>query len=105
MYATALSANWLLAAGSYYVLPSLGPFEADPELFSALPTTAVTDLQILLLDERAAFLRDPAVAGAAQSIGAFASLHVSICVTAALAAHLLGLPRVGALRPRGSSRR
>jgi membrane-associated phospholipid phosphatase len=31
--------------------------------------------------------------GTAQSIGAFASLHVSIFVTAAIAAHLLGLRR------------
>ena len=93
-YAAALSANWLLAAGSYFLLPSLGPFHADPDLFSALPTTAVTDLQVLLVDERTAFLRDPAIAGSAQSIGAFASLHTSIVVTAAIAAHLLGLPRV-----------
>ena len=92
-YATALALNWVIGAGSYYVLPSLGPFWADPTVFSALPTTAVSDLQNLLLDERAAFLAGPAAAGAAQSIGAFASLHVSIFVTGALAAHLLGLRR------------
>ena len=39
------------------------------------------------------FLADPAVAGTAQSIGAFSSLHVSIFFTAALAAHLLGINR------------
>jgi len=33
------------------------------------------------------------VAGTAQSIGAFSSLHVSIFFTAALTAHLLGLAR------------
>lgn len=92
-YTTALAANWMLAAGSYFLFPSIGPFHADAAAFAALPTTAVSDLQALLLDERAAFLREPAAAGAAQSIGAFASLHTSIVVTAALAAHLLGLRR------------
>jgi hypothetical protein len=92
-YATALSLNWVIGAGSYYVLPSLGPFAADPAAFSSLPETAVRDLQDLLSSERAEFLSDPAAAGAAQSIGAFASLHVSIFVTGALAAHLLGLQR------------
>lgn len=90
-YTTALAANWMLAAGSYFMFPSIGPFHADAAAFTALPATAVSDLQALLLDERTAFLREPAAEGAAQSIGAFASLHTSIVVTAALAAHLLGL--------------
>jgi hypothetical protein len=92
-YATALSLNWVVGAGSYFLLPSLGPFEADPTLFSSLPATAVSDLQQWLADERSSFLADPAAPGAAQSIGAFASLHVSIFVTGALTAHILGLPR------------
>jgi hypothetical protein len=92
-YATALSLNWVVGAGSYYVLPSLGPFATDPAVFTVLPYTAVADLQELLTSERAEFLANPAAAGAAQSIGAFASLHVSIFVTGALAAHLLGLHR------------
>jgi hypothetical protein len=93
-YAAALAANWLLAAGSYFVLPSLGPIYADPALFADLPVTAVSDLQALLIGERTAFLANPAIPGSAQSIGAFASLHTSIVVTAAIAAHLLGLPRI-----------
>ncbi len=92
-YATALALNWVVGAGSYFLLPSMGPFEAAPAVFASLPTTAVTDLQHLLLDERAAFLASPTAPGAAQSIGAFASLHVSIFVTGALAAHMLGLRR------------
>ena len=91
---TALALNWLLAAGGYFLLPSLGPFHAEPERFAALPATAVTALQDKLVAERAAFLADPAAAGAAQSIGAFPSLHVSVYVTVALAAHVLGLPRI-----------
>jgi len=91
-YSTALGLNWIIGAGSYYLLPSLGPFAVDPAVFSSLPDTAVRDLQELLSSERAEFLANPEAAGAAQSIGAFASLHVSIFVTGALAAHLLGLP-------------
>jgi len=91
-YVTALALNWALGGAGYYLLPSLGPVYADPAAFAGLPVTEVTHLQATLLDERVAFVRDPA-AGTAQSIGAFPSLHVSIFFTAALAAHLLGLAR------------
>jgi PAP2 superfamily len=91
-YATAQSLNWLLGAGSYFLLPSLGPVYAEPSLFSHLPASGVTELQSFLLDQRIEFLHDPG-AVAAQSIGAFASLHVSIFFTGALAAHLLGFGR------------
>jgi hypothetical protein len=91
-YATALSLNWVLGAGSYFLLPSLGPIYVDPGTFAGLPHTDAGQLQAALLDQRLEFLRDPAI-GAAQSIGAFASLHVSIFLTGALATHVLGLPR------------
>jgi hypothetical protein len=91
-YATAQSLNWLLGAASYFLLPALGPIYAQPSLFSDLPSTGVGNLQELLLDQRVEFLRDP-VAGTAQSIAAFSSLHVSIFFTGVLAAHLLGLSR------------
>ncbi len=92
-YATALAVNWLLAAGSYFLLPSIGPFFVAPGAFSDLPATAVSHLQATLLQERASFLADPSLPGSAQSIGAFASLHVSVYVTAGIAAHLLHLGR------------
>jgi hypothetical protein len=91
-YVTALALNWALGGLGYFLLPSLGPVYADPAAFAALPVTDVTHLQAALLDERLEFVRDP-VAGTAQSIGAFPSLHVSIFFTAALATHLLGLAR------------
>jgi membrane-associated phospholipid phosphatase len=91
-YTTAQSLNWVLGAASYFVLPSLGPVYLEPSAFANLPTSAVSQLQQLLLDQRLEFLRDPA-ANTAQSIGAFSSVHVSIFFTAALAAHLLGLGR------------
>lgn len=91
-YASAQSLNWLLGAASYFLLPSLGPIYTDPGVFANLPVTDASKLQVLLLDQRIAFLHDPSVA-TAQSIAAFASLHVSIFVTGALAAHILGLGR------------
>ena len=93
-FVTALTLNWAVGAITYFLLPSIGPFHTDPASFAGLPGTAVTHMQATLVGERAAFIADPGAAGAAQSIGAFASLHTSIYVTAALAAHLLGFPRV-----------
>jgi hypothetical protein len=92
-YATALSINWPLGAATYLMLPALGPVYATPAQFAHLPASTVTELQGILLDQRLEFLRDPAVAGTAQAIAAFASLHVSMIFTAAVAAHLLGLHR------------
>jgi membrane-associated phospholipid phosphatase len=91
-YTTAQSVNWLLGAASYFLLPSLGPIYAEPGLFGALPYSEVTRLQGVLLDQRLEFLRDPA-ASTPQSIAAFASLHISMSFTAAVAAHLLGAGR------------
>jgi hypothetical protein len=93
-FATALSLNWVLAAASYRLLPALGPVYSDPLTFADLPKTGVSRLQVLLLEGRFLFLRDPGAAGAAQSIGAFASLHTSLYFTAACGAHLLGYPRL-----------
>jgi membrane-associated phospholipid phosphatase len=91
-YTTAQSINWLLGAASYFLLPSLGPIYADPAAFANLPASEVTRLQDVLLDQRVDFLRDPA-SSTPQSIAAFASLHISMSFTAAVAAHLLGLGR------------
>ena len=91
-YTTAQSINWVLGAASYFLLPSLGPVYADPTAFANLPASEVTRLQSVLLDQRLEFLRDPATA-TPQSIAGFASLHISMSFTAAVAAHLLGLGR------------
>ena len=89
-YTTAQSINWVLGAASYFLLPSLGPVYADPAVFSALPSSEVTHLQGVLMDQRVAFLAHPASA-TPQAIAAFASLHISMSFSAAVAAHLLGL--------------
>ena len=91
-YVTAQSLNWVFGAASYFLIPALGPVYADPATFAGLPATTVSGLQGQLLQQRDVFLSDPA-SGAAQSIAAFSSLHVSIFFTGVLAAHLLGLRR------------
>jgi membrane-associated phospholipid phosphatase len=91
-YTTAQSLNWLLGAGSYFLLPSLGPIFAEPSAFGDLPHSEAARLQGVLLDQRVDFLRDPGTA-TPQSIAAFASLHVSMSFTALVAAHLLGAGR------------
>jgi hypothetical protein len=91
-YATALSVNWVLGAGSYFLIPSLGPVYYEPESFAHLPHSEVTRLQDMLLDQRVEFLVHPTTA-TPQSIAAFASLHISMSLTAVLAAHLLGVGR------------
>jgi membrane-associated phospholipid phosphatase len=91
-YTTAQSINWVLGAASYLVLPSLGPAYADPRAFAHLPVSEVTHLQAILMDQRIAFLQNPATA-TPQAIAAFASLHISMSFTAAVAAHVLGAGR------------
>ncbi|HEX6945480.1 MAG TPA: phosphatase PAP2 family protein, partial [Casimicrobiaceae bacterium] len=91
-YVTAQSINWVLGIGSYFLLPSLGPIYFDPGAFANLPGSEVTRLQGVLMQQRVDFLADPST-GTPQSIAAFASLHISMSFTAALAATLLGLGR------------
>jgi membrane-associated phospholipid phosphatase len=91
-YTTAQSINWLIGAGSYFLLPALGPVYAHPGTFAGLPHSEAAHLQAVLLEQRVAFLQHPASA-TPQAIAAFASLHISMSFTAAIAAHLLGLGR------------
>ena len=92
-YVTALSFNWVLGIVSYYLIPAFGPIYVAPFLFDELPYTGASRLQELLASDRLAFLITPEASEQAQSIAAFASLHVSIVFTAALIARLLRLPR------------
>ena len=50
---------WILGVGSYYLIPSLGPFASDPGDFAALPETAITRTQTMYLDQRAHLLANP----------------------------------------------
>jgi CDP-diacylglycerol--glycerol-3-phosphate 3-phosphatidyltransferase len=89
-YVTALGLNWALGVVSYLIIPSLGPIFVAPDLYSSLPETGTSALQTALIYER----HDALAGGGAQSIAAFASLHVSVVFTAALIAQLLKVNRV-----------
>lgn len=93
-YVTALCLNWLLGALTYYLVPSLGPVFVRPDLVADLPASGVSSLQQSLATARLEVLADPSGADAIAGVAGFASLHVSIVVTAALIAHRIGLPRV-----------
>jgi hypothetical protein len=93
-WVTALGINWLLGALSYYLVPAMGPIYTAPELFTALPQTGVSALQDTLLAHRLEVLANPFATPEVQSIAAFASLHTSVTVSAALIAHFLRLPRL-----------
>jgi len=92
-YVTAVAVDWVLGAVLYYLVPSLGPIYARPELFADLPRTDVTGLQELMMEERREVLINPFTTEAVQTIAAFASLHVGICVTMCVMAELLRLHR------------
>ena len=84
-YATALSLNWLLGAGSYFLLPV-----ARADLRRAGRVRAAAGHRRQRACRRSCSSSGWSScatrrAGTAQSIGAFASLHVSIFFTAALA--------------------
>lgn len=82
-YATALSLNWVLGTASYYIFPSLGPAYSNATLFDELPTTGVTQLQESLFVNAAQNHENPTDAPI-WGIAAFASLHVSVTLTALL---------------------
>jgi CDP-diacylglycerol--glycerol-3-phosphate 3-phosphatidyltransferase len=95
-YSSALCLNWVLGAASYYLIPSMGPAFVAPQLFSDLAPTASSALQHSLWVERLTVLFGPAgerAGDVVQSVAAFASLHVSVVLTAALIASWLGAAR------------
>ncbi len=82
-YATALSLNWVLGVVSYYSMPTLGPAFAQSSMFQDLPVTGVTALQRGLFRAGAGFKEDPG-GNYTYGIAGFASLHVSVVVTACI---------------------
>ena len=68
---------WILGVGSYYLIPSLGPFASAPAEFAQLRPTGVSSSQAEYLVDRAHLLADPSAPDAFASISAFASLHTA----------------------------
>jgi len=91
-YATALSLNWILGVASYYLIPTLGPIFANQSLFSDLPgDSGVAALQQSLAHARYDVLSDPWATEKIHGIAGFASLHVSVVLTACLFFQIVGL--------------
>jgi membrane-associated phospholipid phosphatase len=69
---------WILGVGSYYLIPSLGPFSSAPQDFAGLPHTMIQDTQATYMAQRAHLLAHPKAHDAFAQVSAFASLHVAI---------------------------
>ncbi len=72
---------WILGVATYYAIPSLGPFHAAPDDFSALPQMMIQDTQARYMDQRAHLLAHPLASDAFAQVSAFASLHVAVSAT------------------------
>ena len=77
VFLTAAMWVWILGVGSYYLLPTLGPFAAAAADFSALPHTPITVTQAEYIASRDQLLSTPEAFDSFASLGAFASLHVA----------------------------
>lgn len=94
VFLTAAIWVWILGVGSYYLIPTLGPFAASPEDFTQLPHTVITSTQTEYLAERAHLLQNPSAPDAFVSISAFASLHVAFTCMVLLMLRHYGLRRL-----------
>jgi membrane-associated phospholipid phosphatase len=68
---------WILGVGSYYLIPTIGPFSSAASEFAGLAHTRITSTQAEYLTERAHLLQHPGAGDAFASLSAFASLHVA----------------------------
>jgi membrane-associated phospholipid phosphatase len=84
---------WILGVGSYYLIPSLGPFHSAPGDFAGLPHTMIQDTQARYLAQRAHLLAHPQASDSFAQISAFASLHVAVTCLILLMARYYRLRR------------
>lgn len=89
-----LSWVWVIGIGSYYLIPSLGPFSSTPQDFAGLPHTAIADDQARYLVQRAYLLAHPQAGDAYAQVSAFASLHVAVTVLLTMLTRFYGLRRL-----------
>jgi hypothetical protein len=85
---------WILGVGSYYLIPSLGPFHAAPEEFQGLTHTSIQTTQATYVAEREYLLAHPQAHDAFAQISAFASLHCALTCLLFLMARYYGLRRL-----------
>lgn len=67
---------WIFGVGSYYLIPTIGPFYSAAKEFAGLDHTSITATQAKYLAQRAQFLADPGAHDSFVSLAAFASLHI-----------------------------
>jgi membrane-associated phospholipid phosphatase len=72
---------WILGSATYYLVPSLGPFHAEPGDFAGLPHTMIQDTQARYMAERHHLLAHPHASDGFAQVSAFASLHVAVTAT------------------------
>jgi hypothetical protein len=91
VFVTAAMWAWILGVGSYYLIPSLGPFHAAPEEFAGLTHTSIQTTQDAYLAQRVHLLAHPHASDAFAQISAFASLHCALACLIFLMARYYGL--------------
>jgi membrane-associated phospholipid phosphatase len=84
---------WILGVGTYYLIPSLGPFNSAPEDFAGLPHTMIQNTQARYMSQRAHLLAHPHASDAFAQVSAFASLHVGVTCLILLMARYYRLRR------------
>ena len=77
---------WIFGVGSYYLIPSLGPFHVAPQDYAGLPHMMIQDTQARYMGQRAFLLAHPQDPHAFAQISAFASLHVGVTTVITLMA-------------------
>jgi hypothetical protein len=82
---------WILGVGSYYLIPTLGPFHAAPEEFAGLTRTSIQSTQARYVVQRDYLLTFPHAHDAFAQISAFASLHCALSCLIFLMARFYGL--------------
>jgi hypothetical protein len=82
---------WILGVGSYYLIPTLGPFHAAPEEFAGLTRTSIQSTQTSYVEQRDYLLAHPQAHDAFAQISAFASLHCALTCLVFLMARFYGL--------------
>jgi membrane-associated phospholipid phosphatase len=85
---------WILGVGSYYLIPSLGPFHIAPHDFAGLTRTSIQRTQTAYVEQRAHMLAHPQAHDAFAQISAFASLHCGLTFLVVLMARYYGLRRL-----------
>jgi PAP2 superfamily len=82
---------WIIGVGTYYLIPSLGPFHAAPQEFAGLTRTSIQGTQASYVEQRAQLLAHPQAHDSFAQIAAFASLHCALTCLIFLMARFYGL--------------